>query len=508
MSSRQIAALISMAASGAVAASGVALALLYAIATSRMLLSDFFPGAGSAVGWIEMLGPGRRAPAIAYVQLTVAVSALYAIALVTAWRWSDRVPRALFLGFPVLFAGALIAMYPPTAASDLFHYHADARTAWLFGQNPLVFPPGDTDYPILFSWNTLPSPYGPGWSLLTGIFAPLMMPKDYLLATLFGFKVLAAASYLGCAWLVYRIVSIAPSGRPLFAFVLFAWNPFMLLRVVGDGHNDLVMMFFALLALLAARRRMWTFVFLLLSASVLIKHSTALLGPPLLLYAWHRLEGPPPARVRALAPGLALGAGLAALAYLPFWAGAATFDGVLRQTELLITSTPDVLRALLSGRAVGTEDATLARGLALIAFSFLVVPCAWQARRSFDSLVVSGFHLMFFYLVIASAWFRPWYMLWPATLIALYPTRWGVALFLAITTSNLFPDLIEHYRGDWGMDPLPALVAPVIAQFALPVVVWVAAAIDTRSLDLGASQDARSGGVDVRLDGEPARAGT
>jgi hypothetical protein len=233
---------------------------------------------------------------------------------------------------------------------------------------------------------------------------------------------------------------------------------------------------------------MWTPLFVMLSASVLIKYSSALLGPPFLLYAWYGLKGRPFARARALAPGLALGAVLAVLVYVPFWAGAATFDAVFRQTELMITSTPDVLRALLSGRIEGTEGATLARGLTVLVFGLLAVPFTWQARRSFDSLVVASFHLMFFYLLIASAWFRPWYMLWPATLIALYPTRWGIALFLAITTSNLFPDLFEHYRDDWGIERFPALVAPVIVQFALPAVVWVTAALHTRSLDLAAPE--------------------
>jgi len=478
----------SIAACGAVVATGLALLALYALATSRLFLFEFFPGASSAMGWPEMLGPGRRAPALAYLQLTVGASLLYAIALVVAWRWSDRVPRILFFAFPPMFAAALVLMYPPTAASDLFHYHADARTLWIFGQNPFVVPPGDTDYPLLFSWNTQPSPYGPVWSLLTGIFAPLMVPTEYLRAVLVGFKVLAALSFLGCAGLIYRIASTTRPGWGLFAFVLFAWNPFVLLRVVGNGHNDLVMMFFVLLALLAARQRAWTAVFVLLSVSVLIKFSTAVLGPPFLIYAWYSIEGRPVDRVRALLPGLALGAALPVLAYAPFWVGIATLDGVLQQTGQMITSTPDILRAYFSGEAQGEIDARLARGLTTAAFCAIAAASTWHARRGFDSLIVASFHVMFFYLLVASAWFRPWYMLWPATLIALYPTRAGIALFLAITISNLFPDLVEHYRYDWGFGPFQALVAPVIVQFVLPAAVWAAVTLYTDNAVLGASK--------------------
>jgi len=237
-------------------------------------------------------------------------------------------------------------------------------------------------------------------------------------------------------------------------------------------------------------------VWVLLSVSVLIKFSSALLGPPFLLYAWYSLEGRPIDRVRALAPGLALGAALPVLAYAPFWVGMATFDGVLQQTGLMITSTPDVLRARLSGHVQGPDDAGLARGLTASTFLLIAAVCTWHARRGFDALIVASFSVMFFYLVIASGWFRPWYMLWPATLIALYPTRAGITLFLAITISNLFPDLVEHYRYDWGFDPYRALIAPVIMQFALPAAVWVTAAWVTRGVLLGADEHDRSRAVE------------
>src|SRR5690606_23182672 len=136
----------------------------------------------------------------------------------------------------------------------------------------------------------------------------------------------------------------------LFAFVLFAWNPFVLLRAVGNGHNDLAMLFFALLALLLVQRREWTLVWPVLAVSVLIKYTTALLGPPLLLYAWYQTEGSPRQRARALAPGILLAGGVTAVAYAPFWAGLDTFDPVRRQSELMITSTPELLRMFVERR--------------------------------------------------------------------------------------------------------------------------------------------------------------
>lgn len=459
----------------ALAASGAALALLYAIATARLLLPDYFPSAGISLDWIKMLGPGRRLPAQAFVVFVGTAFALYLLAVGLAWRHAQRLPRTLLFGFPLLFAVALLLMYPPTAV-DLFHYHADARTLWVFGENPLRVPPSRTDYPIGISWADQPSPYGPAWSLLTVPIAPLMAFGDHLLATLVAFKVLAMASYLGCGWLIYRIVRRTRPGWALFAFVLFAWNPFVVLRTVGNGHNDLAMMFFALLALDRAERRDWALAFPLIAISVLIKYTTALIVPPLMLYAWCQLDGPPRARLRALAPGIALAVVTTVICYAPFWAGAATFDSLRGEGAKMITSTAELARHLLvdGGTDEGTA-ATLARDGTRVLFLLIAIPIAWRARRGFDELVLASFTLTFLYLVIASAWFRPWYMLWPVTLLALRPGRGTATLLVTITFANAFPDLIEQYRYDWGMSgPVLPRLAPLAAQFGLPLLVWLA----------------------------------
>jgi hypothetical protein len=439
-----------------------------------------------------MLVPRGEYPVQAYLVLTLAASALYAVALLTVLRWGALVPRTLLVGFPVVFALMLLFMYPPTAV-DLFHYHADARTLWIFERNPLVVPPIEVGYPIATSWADQPSPYGPLWSILTVVLAPLMRFGDHVVATLVGFKVLAALTYLGCAWLVYRLVQRTRPGLELVAFVLFAWNPFVLLRVVGNGHNDLAMMLFALGALLAAHQRNWTVAFPLLACSVLVKYTSALLGPPLLLFAWFAIEGSARERVRALAPGIGLAAVLGVLCYIPFWDGLATFDTVTRQAELTITSIPDYLISSWS-ESLGADAAeSRARLVTLGAFALLAIPVTWQARKGFDHLLVAGFTLMFLYLVIAAGWFRPWYMLWPATLLALRPTPWSAALFLTITFGNLFPDLIEQFRYQWGLSSnLEVRGAPLAAQFLLPAVIWVAAVIRWRSLGLGAREGARA----------------
>src|SRR5690606_12761521 len=190
-------------------------------------------------------------------------------------------------------------------------------------------------------------------------------------------------------------------------------------------------------ALSRARERDCTLAFPLLACSVLVKYTSALLRPPLLLFAWLAIEGSPLTRIRMLAPGIGLAALLVVLSYVPFWAGLETFDTVSRQAELTITSIPDYLISIWS-ESLGPDGAeSRARVVTLGAFALLAIPLTWQARKGFDHLLVAGFGLMFFYLVIAAGWYRPWYMLWPATLLALRPTPWSAAIFLALTLGNL-----------------------------------------------------------------------
>src|SRR6185295_7352884 len=119
---------------------------------------------------------------------------------------------------------------------------------WIYGDNPLVVPPAETHYPIGLSWYDQPSPYGPGWSLLTLVVSPLLIWGDHDIAALIALKALSAVAFLGTAVVIYRLVARTSPGWELFAVLLFAWSPFVVLRTAGNGHNDMTMLFFALLA--------------------------------------------------------------------------------------------------------------------------------------------------------------------------------------------------------------------------------------------------------------------
>jgi hypothetical protein len=461
---------------------GVLLTLACALATRRMPFTPSFPDAGVSVDFVQLLGPGWERPTMLYVGFVTTTFALYAVALLLVWR-TPRVSRVALCGFPLLAALALLPMYPPTAM-DMFHYQAMGRVFWVFGENPLQTPQGLYPYPIGLSWSELASPYGPLWSLLV---APaVLLPGEHLLAGLYAFKAMALLSLAGCTALIWVLVRRRRPGAEAFAVALFAWNPFVLMRVVADGHNDLWMMLFVLLAFERIERGRWNASIVALALGVLVKFVPAVLGPPFVLYIWTHAAGTPRQRALTVVEACAFGAATVALVYLPFWEGLATLDNVRKEAQHAITSTPVLLQLVTTSWLDEPLATRLAFAGTKLLYALAYAPLVWQARRSFDRLVGASFAILFVYLVLAATWFRPWYMLWPMALAALQPRGWLGATAVTITLTAAFPDLVEQYRSHWPLiaEYHRAIAAPIVLAFLPPLVVWLRGVGETNSFTL------------------------
>src|SRR5436853_572239 len=62
------------------------------------------------------------------------------------------------------------------------------------------------------------------------------------------------ASYVASVWLLLRILQ-RTSAEPAYGIFLFALNPLLLLELLVTGHNDILVILFALLSLLFLQKQ-------------------------------------------------------------------------------------------------------------------------------------------------------------------------------------------------------------------------------------------------------------
>jgi hypothetical protein len=455
--------------------------------TSLMSLPNFFPADNPGKEQVSldfnmMLGSNWLHNTVLQ---TAAFAVLFLAFLLSLWLlYRARPSRFLLLLIflaPVIWMITTAFMYPPYAR-DLFHNLADARLIWLYHLNPMVVAPSARPFPIGTSFIDVPNPYGP-LSYLLSFPGAVFQPDNYL-SSIVLLKLWTGMFYLATGALVYLILRTESDRLAILGAALYLWNPFVIVRDLGDAHNDVMMMFFVLLALYFARRSRWDLVLPALALSALIKWITLLLGPVFLAYVLY-LPGQDRRRaLREFLLGAVLAVGLAVVILLPFWQGRHTFDALIASTHLSATSTPHVLEFLVTGSVLPTSFAQTSRTIMLFVF---LVPFVWllvRVRPPDWHLHAAVYQALLLYIFIAVAWFRPWYFLWVLTAGALLPWGWFLAVSLTLSWFGMFPEIVDQYSNmvPWvGASDGRMMMATILVTFLVPALVWLAGFACTRS---------------------------
>jgi hypothetical protein len=373
--------------------------------------------------WIAgvFAGSGVTMTGRTFVAVLAVLCAGYAVALACRRGISSRVVVGAIV---VTHAFALLA--PPLLSADVFSYIAYARMGVVHHVNPYVHGPiaiaGDPVIPFT-NWLTSRSVYGPVFTLASYALAPLG-----LAATLWGLKAAAALASLGCVALVWRI-SVRAGRDPLPAAMLVGLNPVMLIYGVGGGHNDLIMLFFGLLAVAGTMAGRERGAGVALVASVAVKATTGILAPFMFIASLRR---------RDLLVGIVAGVVVvAAVAVAVFGGHAFGFIAQLEQHQSLSStlSWPNTLKGLF-GASLPTN--LLGRIVLIGGFLYLL----WRTWRGYDWISAIGWTLLL--LAITSPWLLAWYVLWPLPFAALSRDRRvlaGTLLAQALFLSHSLPAL-------------------------------------------------------------------
>ncbi len=362
-------------------------------------------------------------PAIAWKLGTafVGLGLLYWLAWRTAHRARDRRAWLVIIGGALLF-GLLTLFVFPYDAADAFDNIMRGRITSIHGFNPFQDTPEhfSTDpFYRYMAWRHTTSIYGPAWEILAGFTARLV--GDDVVVNVLAFKLMLGAFLAGSVALVAIILRRIAPDRALAGVVFLAWNPLILHEAIGNGHNDIAMIFWVLLGIWWLIDRRYTPAILALVMGALFKYVPLLMLPAAGLIALRDLATTRD-RWRFLASATVGSSVLIGLAYVPFWHGVDTLNLDLR--AILFTSS--LPAAIYVGLQPALSAAAAAQVVNWVAGSLTVIFVLWQAIRarrdhSALSFTRSALYSLMFYLMFTSTWFQHWYAVWPLSLAALLP---------------------------------------------------------------------------------------
>ena len=216
------------------------------------------------LGWYQ-----RPLATLIFVVLSLVFIAIYLKLIRTSIKWH----------WLLLLAAAGILAYP-MFSYDLFNYIFNAKMVWIYQANPHLRTAIEfsADPMLRFMQNVhTPAPYAYGWTLASLLPGLVWFSSKFTLA-FWSMKAFVALFWLAQLWILKKLVAKLFPQEP-WRFWLFALNPLVLVETLINGHNDVVMIFLALLAywFLLHSRKIKSVIFLLLSAS--IKYASIVLLP-------------------------------------------------------------------------------------------------------------------------------------------------------------------------------------------------------------------------------------
>lgn len=396
---------------------------------------------GALASWARLFADGtprldsRRASwllACAVAGAGLVWAGLAALRLLRAAPDPGRALRAALLVHLCAFPAAALT------SSDLFSNLAYAALS-AAGKNPyLAGPAALGEHPLLAlvdpRWAGAPSAYGPLLTALGSLAgragAALHAP---LLAGGLAYKLLLLLAALGT--LAFGSAAARALGTPAAArgFALLAFSPLFAWEITAQAHNDGAMVCaLAAFALAAARGRDG------LAALALVLGTLAKFAAAPLLLLWLAVVF---RRAPARAAGLALGAaGLALLAWAPYWEGPATLLGPAATAGASLDRHAHSLHDLLDlvlAPALPSLRAPLYRLFQLGSLAWLAggtLLAATQVRSAAGVARAGTWVLLGWFLL--TPWFQPWYATWllPLALLEEDP-RWQrlVAVYGVLT---------------------------------------------------------------------------
>lgn len=191
---------------------------------------------------------------------------LYFLTLINWQRINFKLREIFRIGLVLtLIAWSIL----PANSADVFAYIGFGRVAGVYHLNPYLHGYSEiSDFYSRYAWFGGPMPYGPIFLpivILAGLFSQVNV-----IVSLYFLKLVGVVIFGCSAWVLYKVLkSLKLNTR--YGLFLFALNPFMLLELIINVHNDSLLILFSLLAILALQRQWYLIAMGMALLSTLVK---------------------------------------------------------------------------------------------------------------------------------------------------------------------------------------------------------------------------------------------
>ncbi|OGK55167.1 hypothetical protein A3B56_02760 [Candidatus Roizmanbacteria bacterium RIFCSPLOWO2_01_FULL_45_11] len=207
-----------------------------------------------------------------YVGIMTALFALFALVVKRTMAGHIQAPEIWRL---VFITTAFLFVSFPAFSYDVFNYIATARVLFTYGENPYVVMPVELSHEPMLAFmhaSNKTALYGISWIVLSSI--PHAVSFGSIVAAVYAFKGFVAFFYLGLCYLIWLLSKKNP-----VSLVLFALHPLVVIETLVSSHQDVVMMFFALLSFYLIKKHLPILAGFSLLISIGIKFATVALLP-------------------------------------------------------------------------------------------------------------------------------------------------------------------------------------------------------------------------------------
>ncbi|MGH3517736.1 MAG: polyprenol phosphomannose-dependent alpha 1,6 mannosyltransferase MptB [Haloechinothrix sp.] len=436
---------------------GSTLLMLAALGAGGILISDPVLGAGP-LSWLRY-GHGKA----------LATATLYLGFGLVVWAWV-RLGRYVLRGRvgvrPVLIASgcwmAPLLISPPLFTRDVFSYLGQGAQL-LYGHDPYASGPAVLDElphvveNVHWLWQTTPAPYGPLFLAVSkGI---VSLTGDDVIAGVIVTRLVLLTGLAAMLWALPRLVNHLGGNLPVTMWLAVA-SPMTVIHLVGGPHNDLLMLGFLTVGVVAALERKHAVAIALVTIGMLIK-PTAALALPFLVWIWaSRLDaGSRTANFfRAVMPSLGIfGAIFAAGTMVSLGSFNIGWATGLQAPTLIVNwlNFPTGIGQAVGGfaRLFFDVDYSMfiagARALAAVALAGFAIRQWWLARDGGDRAVLHMGITLLAAAILAPPTL-PWYLTWGFVILAAF--RWSREQLSFVVGVAVFLVLVYYPTGEQGLN--------------------------------------------------------